>query len=112
MAKLARARTDSRSDTQQQVESVVRDRLAKELELPLAPKRLDLGDGTHVALDGYWEANGKATAVEITAQVGKPRGAQPLHAAPPERGSGSGRWWRLDGRSRSACGLPVYVFGL
>lgn len=76
MPQAAGSRSASRSDAQKEAEAEVRLQLGIQLQVSLSPKDLDLGEGTRVALDGHFAAVGTATAVEISAQVGKPKPGQ------------------------------------
>jgi len=76
VTKGARSRAASRSDAQKEAEDEVRSQLGAQLQVSLSSKDLDLGEGTRVALDGHFAAVGKVIAVEISAQVGKPKAGQ------------------------------------
>ena len=65
----------SHSDEQMSAESYIRDALNHEYGLSLKPRKLDLGGGVCVELDGFDEEN--RVLCEIYARVGRLKGAQP-----------------------------------
>lgn len=69
----------SRSDVQQQAEPLAIAEVSAIVGVALTPRRIDMGDGVSVEIDGA-SADG-SVLVEVSAHVGPLRGAQPRKLA-------------------------------